>query len=228
MRFVLKHLFLILLVLGVGGLVALQVWQNRQEKARAEDPTPKPNLSIMITRQSGTDLLHLFVQNLNPQDGALISQEVFTLERLGEGASIAHYTSSSPNFLSPAAIAQKRPDGTSLTAEQQSALQIWMRGQLETRLRQLDTALKRRTSLGVFTALRIVHDAQPRSSDQAAAIRPWVALPAIQSAGNDSKSKTESFDLQLQLTLDGTAYENLETFAKRLADEFHQRSSTRK
>lgn len=224
MRFALKHLFLILLVLGVSGLVALQVWQNGKKESRVNQPAARPNLSILVTRLPGTDLLHLFVQNLNPADASLVSQEVFTMQRLGDGATIAHYTSSSPNFLSPTAIAQKRADGTKLTAEEQSALQIWMRGQLETRLRQLDSALQRRTTLGVFAALRLVHDGQVKNPGQAANIRPWVFLPSLKNATSDAT--VQPLDLQLQLTLDEAAYENLETFAKRMADEFQQRHST--
>jgi len=228
MRFVLKHLFLILLVLAFVGLMAWQVWQPMDEKPRTSQSLAAPNISILVTRLPGTDLLHLFVQNLNPADASLVSQEVFTMQRLGEGATIAHYTSSSPNFLSPAALAQKRADGTTLTPEQQSALQIWMRGQLETRLRQLDAALQRRTALGVFTALRIVHDSQPRNSSQAAFLRPWVILPVKQAVSNNPADKSAPFDLQLQLTLDEAAYENLETFAKRLAEEFQQRYTPNK
>lgn len=230
MRFVLKHLFLILLVLGVGGLVALQVWQTQGQKSRVQEQLASPNLSILVTRLPGTDLLHLFVQNLDPVGGALVSQEVFTLQRLGEGATIAHYTSSSPNFLSPSAVAQKRADGSVLTSEQQAALQIWMRGQLETRLRQLDGALQRRTALGVFAALRMVHEGKEKNLGHAPNIRPWVFLPAKQAASSGPASNAAALDLQLQLqlTLDDAAYENLETFAKRLADEFQQRHSSTK
>lgn len=228
MRFALKHLFLLLFVLGVGGMLVLKTWRaNAEKNPPAERDTP-PNLSILVTRLPGTDLLHLFVQNLDPANGSLISQEVFTLQRLGDGATIAHYTSSSPDFLSPAAVSQKRADGTTLSPEQQTALQTWMREQLETRLRQLDTALQRRTTIGVFVALRMVHEGKEKNLDKAPNVRPWKFLPSQQAPNNDPASKAAPLDLQLQISLDNTAYENLETFAKRLANQFRQSSSTAK
>ena len=130
MRFALKHLFLLVFILVVAGFLTLQLWRSNSEKTPHPALITPPNLSILVTRLAGTDLLHLFVQNLDPANGLLISQEVFTLQRLGNGATIAHYTSSSPNFLSPTAVSQKRPDGTVLPPEQQTALQTWMREQL--------------------------------------------------------------------------------------------------
>jgi hypothetical protein len=228
MRLLLKHPFLLFFVLGVGGLLAWKVWRSNPEKAPIAERDTPPNLSIIVTRLPGTDLLHLFVQNLDPAKGSLISQEVFTLQRVGNGATIAHYTSSSPDFLSPAAVSQKRSDGTTLLPEEQTALQTWMREQLETRLRQLDTALQARTTLGVFVALRMVHEGQEKHQGKAPNIRPWVFIPSQQTPSNTPSSAGTPLNLQLQLALDSTAYENLETFAKRLHNEFQQRSSSAK
>ncbi len=224
----LKHPFLLLFVFGVGGLLAWKIWPAKPDHKPPPVLNTPPNLAILATRQSGTDLLHLFVQNLDPANGSLISQEVFTLQRVGNGATIAHYTSSSPYFLSPAAVSQKRADGTTLSPEEQTAMQTWMREQLETRLRQLDTALQSRTKVGVFVALRMVHEGQEKHLGKAPEIRPWVFLPAQQTPHNDSSGNAAPLNLQLRLALDHTAYENLETFAKRLHNEFQRRSSSAK
>ena len=226
MRFALKHLFLLLFVLTVAGLLTYQNWPSDKQPPPESTHRTTPNLSILVTRLPGTDLLYLFVQNLDPANGVLISQEVFTLQRLGNGATIAHYTSSSPNFLSPASISPKQPDGTLLTLEQQTLLQAWMREQLEVRLRQLDAALLRKTKLGVFMALRLVHEGAETNPHKQQNLHPWLFLPAKQVAGSTPSSNATATDLQLQIALDTASYENLETFAKRLADEYQQRSST--
>jgi hypothetical protein len=227
MRFALKHLFLLLFILGIACVLTFRLGPlNRRsvETRRAEEPATftVPNLSILLTRQPGSDLLQLFVQNLDPQTAALISQEVFTLQRIDTTASIAHYTSSSPNHLSPSAISQPRADGTVLSKQQQADFQAWMRSELEARLKRLDQALQRRTKAGIFVALRMVHEQSLKDAHKQKELLPWVFLPAQQAP------LSGAYDMQVQLNLTPKSFENLETFAKRLANEFQRRSSSPK
>ena len=227
MKHTLNHLFVLLFVLGITFLLIVQPGIPSRpvpNKRQATEPIKLqlPNLSLLLTRQPGSDLFQLFVQNLDPHTAVLISQEVFTLQRLDNTASIAHYTSSSPNHVSPSAISQPRSHGTVLSKPQQTEFQVWLRTELEARLKRLDQALQRRTSEGIFAALKLVHDQSIKNPNKHQDLLPWIFLPA------QHAPKSGTYDMQAQLYLEPKAFENLESFAQRVNNDFQQRSSSPK
>jgi hypothetical protein len=227
MRFALKHLFLLLLVLIVAGFFAFQLLRTKPDKTPPPVPSVTTTFSIQVAQQPGSDFLQLVVQKLNPAKGTPAGQEVFTLQRVGATPTIIHYTSTAPDFLSPVAISQQRPDGTALPLEQQAALHAWLRGQWQSRLEKLDQVLQQKTKLGIFAALQLVQDGKLPSAGTPQELLPWIVLPPKQAPNNDSP-KTSPRDLQVQLVLDAETFENPETFAKRLASEYQQRTSPSK